>query len=125
MICSKKLYLCKRTNELNAEVGVYDSPVSYWVNYQPIQGFTNVMQYGERVTKIYRAILRFEQYAGIFKEGDLVYLCGEKNEDGADPVITETYVNGQGANAKVESVRNQNLAIEVTFEKRIVRGEQT
>ena len=125
MICSKKLYLCKRANELNAEVGVYDSPVSYWVNYQPIQGFTNVMQYGERVTKIYRAILRFEQYAGIFKEGDLVYLCGKNNEDGADPVITETYVNGYGANAKVISVRNQNLAIEVTFEKRIMRGEQT
>ena len=57
-----------------------------------------------------------------FKEGDLVYLCGKKNEDGADPVITETY---EFANAKVISVRNQNLAIEVTFEKRIVRGEQT
>jgi hypothetical protein len=125
MICSKKLYLCKRTNELNAEVGVYDPPVSYWVNYQPTQGFTDIMQYGERVTKIYRAILRFEQYAGIFKEGDLVYLCGKKNEDGTDPVITETYVNGYGANAKVISVRNQNLAIEVTFEKRIMRGEQT
>jgi len=125
MICYKKLYLCKRTNESNAEIGVYDTPVPYWINYQPIQGFTNVMQYGERVTKMYRAILNFDQYAGVFKEGDLVYLCGKKNEDGADPVITSTYINGQGANAKVESVRNQNLAIEVTFEKRIVRGEQT
>lgn len=125
MICYKKLYLCKRTNELNAEIGVYGTPVPYWINYQPIQGFTNVMQYGERVTKMYRAILNFDQYAGVFKEGDLVYLCGKKNEDGADPVITSTYINGQGANAKVESVRNQNLAIEVTFEKRIVRGEQT
>ena len=125
MICYKKLYLCKRTNESNAEIGVYDAPVPYWINYQPIQGFTNVMQYGERVTKMYRAILNFDQYAGVFKEGDLVYLCGKKNEDGADPVITSTYINGQGANAKVESVRDQNLAIEVTFEKRIVRGEQT
>ena len=125
MICYKKLYLCKRTNESNAEIGVYGTPVPYWINYQPIQGFTNVMQYGERVTKMYRAILNFDQYAGLFKEGDLVYLCGKKNEDGADPVITSTYINGQGANAKVESVRNQNLAIEVTFEKRIVRGEQT
>ena len=125
MICYKKLYLCKRTNESNAEIGVYGTPVPYWINYQPIQGFTNVMQYGERVTKMYRAILNFDQYVGVFKEGDLVYLCGKKNEDGADPVITSTYINGQGANAKVESVRNQNLAIEVTFEKRIVRGEQT
>jgi len=125
MICYKKLYLCKRTNESNAEIGVYGVPVPYWINYQPIQGFTNVMQYGERVTKMYRAILNFDQYVGVFKEGDLVYLCGKKNEDGADPVITSTYINGQGANAKVESVRNQNLAIEVTFEKRIVRGEQT
>jgi hypothetical protein len=125
MICYKKLYLCKRTNESNAEIGVYGTPVPYWINYQPIQGFTNVMQYGERVTKMYRAILNFDQYAGVFKEGDLVYLCGKKNEDGADPVITSTYINGQGANAKVESAINQNLTIEVTFEKRIVRGEQT
>ena len=38
MICYKKLYLCKRTNESNAEIGVYGAPVPYWINYQPIQG---------------------------------------------------------------------------------------
>lgn len=125
MICYKKIYLCKRLNTINAVVGEYGAPTPYWINYQPVQGYTNVMQYGERVTGIYRAILNFDIFLSVFKEGDLVYLCGKRNEDGADPVITETYTNGQNANAKVISVRNQNKAIEVTFEKRITRGEQT
>ena len=120
MICYKKIYLCKRLNNPNEEIGGYDTPVEYWINYQPVQGFTSVMQYGERVSKMFRAIVRFDIFKGVFKEGDLVYLCGKANEDGQNPQTDNPdYVNGQDANAKVYSVRNQNLAIAVTFEKRI------
>lgn len=117
MICYKLLYLCKRSNALNMELGIYGIPEPFWVNYQPVSGYTNVMQYGERITKIFRAVLPFDTYVSIFHEGDLVYLCGKENEDGNDPVITSTYVNGQDANAIVRSVRNQNKVVEVTFEK--------
>ena len=117
MICNKLLYLCKRSNALNMEIGIYGSPEPMWLNYQPVSGYTDVMQYGERVSKTFRAILNFDIFASVFHEGDLVYLCGKENEDGNDPVITSTYVNGQGANAKVMSARNQNKGIEVIFEK--------
>jgi hypothetical protein len=117
MICYKLLYLCHRTNAQNVDIGIYGDPQEYWINYQPVSGYTSVMQYGEKVNKIYRAILNFDIFVSVFKEGDLAYLCGKDFEDGDAPLITTGYVNGRDANAKVISVRNQNKAIEVTFEK--------
>lgn len=114
----KKIYHCSRTNAINAEVATFGVPVLRCINYQPVSGYVNVLQYGEMVSRIYSAIVNFDKYVGVFKEGDLVYLCGKNNKDGATPDITEAgYVNGKGANAMVKSVRNQNIRIEIIFEK--------
>lgn len=113
----KLLYHCSRIESTNIEIPTFKAPVAYRINYQPVKGYTNVLQYGEKIDRTYRAIIPLNVYAGVFKEGDLLYLCGKMNEDGNPPPIDEKYVNGVGANAKVISVKNQNLMINMVIER--------
>ena len=115
----KLIYHCQRTSPDNAEVTTFGTPIARHINYQPLTGYTNVLQHGENVTRTYGAIIDFRQFKGLFNEGDLIYLCGKDYQDGNPPVIDENYVNGKGANAIVKSVRNQNLKIEMVIEKLI------
>lgn len=93
------------------EINYYKKPKFYEFNIQPANGTTDIALYGEKVSKMYKVIIPFFKYEGIFKEGDKAYLENviPKNEG------ENTY--GIGANYKIVSVRPQNTAIAMYFEK--------
>lgn len=114
----KLIYHCSRTSPDNAETRVFGDPVEMWINYQPVSGYTDILRFGENVSKTFRAIVDFGRYKEVFKEGDLVYLCGRDYEDGQAPDTSkDSYVNGDYANAEIKSVRNQFMRIELIFQK--------
>lgn len=118
----EKIWYCMRTSRDDAEVNTYMKPIEETVRManifnpvsitvQPKNGFTDRMAYGETTSKDQRIVLTpYTLWHGRFKEGDLFYLDGEK------PSSSEEYY-GQNANYMVESVANQNEAIELSVKK--------
>lgn len=111
------VYFCPRISEENADIISYGTPQKIAIRFndltiQPASGYMDTLQYGENVTKIWNGMANMRKYANKFHEGDLFYV------DGAKPDFSETYVNGDGANAIITSVRSQNLMIRLTLEKR-------
>ena len=78
-------------------------------NIQPLSGESDIAEYGTRVTKMQKVLLDYDKYLGKFKENDLAYL------DGITPDGEK--VNGDNANYRIDSVRNQNKKIAIYFEK--------
>lgn len=78
-------------------------------NIQPLSGASEVEEYGTKVSKMQKVLLDHDRYLGKFKENDLAYL------DGITPDGEQ--VNGDNANYKIDSVRNQNKKIAIYFEK--------
>lgn len=120
----EKIWYCIRTSDDNAEVDTYAEPVEEIVRepsvfnpisitVQPKNGFTDRLAYGETTNKDQRIILTpYTYWHKKFKEGDVFYL------DGQEPNEDEEYA-GQDANYFVESVNNQNEAIELSVKKKI------
>lgn len=78
-------------------------------NIQPLSGESDIAEYGTRVTKMQKVLLDYDKYLGKFKENDLAYL------DGITPDGEQ--VNGDNANYRIDSARNQNKKIAIYFEK--------
>lgn len=78
-------------------------------NIQPLNGESDVVEYGTKVTKMQKVLLDYDKYLGKFKENDLAYL------DGIIPDGEQ--VNGDNANYRIDNVRNQNKKIAIYFEK--------
>ena len=113
--CNKGCYiasLIKTEEDDNGnDINYFSKPKSYKFNIQPASGDTDIDLYGEKVSKMYKTIISLPEYNKKFKEGDRAYLEGIKptNE------VEGTY--GSGANYKIVSVRPQNTAILIYFEK--------
>lgn len=93
------------------EIKNFYEPKLYSFNIQPVNGYYDLIEYGEKVDKMYKAVIPFEQYNGVFHEGDIAYLEGIKPEN----ETSETY--GIGGNYVISSVRPQNLVIAIYFER--------
>lgn len=78
-------------------------------NIQPLSGESDITEYGEKVIEMQKVLLDYDKYLGKFKEKDLAYL------DGTTPEGEQ--VNGNNANYKINSVRDQNKKIAIYFEK--------
>ena len=96
------------------EKPVYDKPVEYFFNIQPINSLTasssEIQSFGENINRMKVAVITNRaKYDNKFKEFDCAYL------DGATP--DKELVNGQNANYRVYSVQPQNVAIRVFFIK--------
>lgn len=96
-------------DEYGNEVLMYDTPVQYEMNVQPLKAVADMMEFGINATQIQKAIIERPIYEGVFKEGDVAYL------DGANP--TGETKNGANANYKLYPPRNQNKCIRLTFER--------
>lgn len=93
------------------EIKAYYKPKEYYFNIQPVNGYFDIVEYGEKVDKMYRAIIPYEKYNGVFHEGDIAYLEGKKPEN----ETKNTY--GIGGNFVISSVRPQNTVIAIYFER--------
>lgn len=109
---NKACYIASKLNtqidEYGNETNYYDEPIMYSMNIQPASGNTDATLYGDRITKVYKAVVPFEM-KNLIKEGDIAYL------DGATPENEEGF--GQNGNFIVDSVRPQNLATTIYFVK--------
>ena len=98
-------------DENGNEINYYAKSKPYDFNIQPANGTTDIALYGERISKMYKAIISFSKFNGVFKEGDKAYL------EGCKPINETPNTYGSGANYKIVSVRPQNLGIMIYFEK--------
>ena len=117
-MAKKTIYIAKKsgyiTDTTGNEIPTYSEPVAYRANVQPLSGYMDIQSYGEKIDKMYKAVLNSNEFVDVFNEGDKAYLGGI-TPDG------ET-VNGENANYLVVSVRTQFRIIQVYFEK-IQKGE--
>lgn len=108
MAWNKPLYISTQTiitTEKGQEIATYSTPKLYGFNIMPASGETDIIEYGERISKIFKAIISI-RYKNKFKEGDIAYLDGVKpNRDNTN------------YNYKIVSVRNQNKRIAIYFER--------
>lgn len=109
--CYIASFLRTEADEDGNEINYYDKPKHYELNVQPANGSTDIALYGEKVSKMYKTIVPFSEFNGVFKEGDKAYLEGIKPKE----ETPDTY--GYGANYKIVSVRPQNISIQIYFEK--------
>jgi hypothetical protein len=96
------------TDDYGTQKPVYETPVEYSFNVQPVNGYTDIQAFGERVSQMQKAVVP-RAYEGRFGESDLAYL------DGVTP--SGEAINGANANYVIVSVRVQNLAMSIYFEK--------
>lgn len=114
---NKKCYIALRKQEqvkyddYGNEVNSYFEPKEYYFNIQPVNGYFDIVEYGEKVDKMYKAIISYEKYNGVFHEGDIAYLEGKEPEN----ENSDTY--GSTGNFVISSVRPQNLVIAIYFER--------
>ncbi|MCI8654500.1 MAG: hypothetical protein HFJ48_01290 [Clostridia bacterium] len=98
-------------DENGNEINYYSKPKFYTFNIQQASGKTDVALYGEKVSKMYKAVISLFEYKGVFKEGDKAYL------EGVTPKSENIKTYGSSANYKIVSARPQNTVIVLYFEK--------
>ena len=110
---NKKIWIAKKIgtqeNDYGTEIPVYDKPVEYMMNVQPLSSEADIAEFGENAKQVQRAVIEYKKYFGEFKEFDVAYL------DGATPDGEE--VNGENANYRLYPPRNQNKVILLYFER--------
>ena len=90
-------------------INVYDMPIQFESSLNSLSGSTDIAVYGDKISRMCKTMLDYEQWINSIKEKDVVYLYGAtpENED----------VNGCNANYKVVAALPQNLKILVYFER--------
>lgn len=110
----KSLYIASlledNFDEHGNTISTYNEPVFIGLeNIQPLNGSTDIEEYGNRVSKMQKVLLDYDKYIGKFKENDLAYI--------EDTTPKGEKVYGDNANYCINSVRNQNRKIAIYFEK--------
>lgn len=117
MKMGKTIWHCKRISPDDSDIKAYDSPDPHRLRFghlslQPASGYKNTILFGEQIQKTWIMIANQAEFQGIFHEGDLLYV------DGNTPNLSDSdYENGDGANAVIDSVREQNRAIYIVLKK--------
>lgn len=110
---NKTIYIAKKQelgfDDYGNQVIVFDTPIKYEFNVQPVSSSEDLMIFGEKARQIQKAVIPYKQYFGVFKEGDRAYL------DNQTPDNEEK--NGDNANYVLQPPRNQNKAIVIYFER--------
>lgn len=114
----KQVYHSKRIEDKNAKMPSFERPVEYVTrpNYLSVmpavgRGFMEVVKYGEDLVNTWTVIANSMVFDGVFKEGDLVWVDGEKPIES----IEEEYGFGSSANAIVRNVAEINTTISITL----------
>lgn len=108
-----KIYICKKLGTAQDasmnEIEVFDEPVKYMFNVQPVNASSEGKEFGQLVNAIRVATIPKRKYMGKFKEYDKVYI---------DTVPSENEVDyGDNADYRIYSVRPQNACIKIYFLK--------
>lgn len=112
-----KVYIAKYLETVQDEnfnqKQVYDKPVKYFFNIQPIRQESEIREFGELVNSMKVAVITEKvKYLNKFHEFDAAYL------DGEEPIDELEY--GDKANYRIYAVRNQNTIIRIYFIKKVI-----
>lgn len=117
MKIGQSIWLCKRLYETDEGIIVYDNPLEFKLAFRYLtvngaSGYLATMQYGEKINKVWTMKAIKSLFEGVFNEGDLLYVEGNKpnTED-------KNYVNGDGANAIITSVIPYLVSYSITLER--------
>jgi hypothetical protein len=103
-------YLRTTQDENLNQTKEYDKPIKYYFNVQPVNQDSEIREFGEMSSSMKVATITERlKYLDKFKEFDVAYL------DGTTPDNERN--NGDNANYRIYSVRNQNTIIKVYFIK--------
>lgn len=119
----KEIWIAKRikveTNDFGIDIEYFDKPIKYRFNYQPISGNTDIMEYGEKITDVYRTFIDKAVYLGKIRVGDRVYLeDGEILESELENLVISDNEFCEKANYVVKVVLPQNFKMRLDFIKR-------
>lgn len=112
-----KVYIAKYVDTIQDEYlnqkQVFETPVKYFFNVQPVTQESEIREFGELVNSMKVAVITEKtKYFNKFHEFDVAYL------DGVEP--TDELENGDKANYRIYAVRNQNTIIRIYFIKRVI-----
>ncbi len=65
-------------DELN-EIRIYNEPVAYEINYQPVSSYLDIQAFGKDTTEMYKMVIPIKD-KDLFNEYDLAYLNGATPE---------------------------------------------
>lgn len=121
MIADKEIWIAKRrkivTNEYGQEIEYFDKPQRYYINYQPVSGYTSYLLYGDKVTSVYRAFVDRNMEC-VFNIGDKVYLNdGTMKANQLEKIAKSDNEFCEKANYVINIVLPQNFKIRVDFIK--------
>lgn len=113
---------CARISKDGDEIEKFAKPVKYrlalmHLTIQPASGYDSVVEFGEDIGKTWNCIAQpYAEWFGKVKEGDRFYV------DGAIPDIPANGSEpedgwGYDANARIYSVRPQNLAVRFILQR--------
>ncbi|MBE6139294.1 MAG: hypothetical protein E7174_02140 [Firmicutes bacterium] len=109
---NKKIYISKKlkveVDDEDNEIVIYDKPTYYEFNYQPVNSYSEIVEFGEKCSIMKKMVIPIA-YINMFKEFDVAYL------DGVSP--KEEIVNGENANYRLLPPRNGNSVIVIYLEK--------
>lgn len=117
----EKVWYCKRVLKDGDPLEIFDKPKEFTLGFhfltvQPMSGYNDVVEFGENIGKMWKAIGQPYDFWKSVKEGDRFYVDGcvpEIPEDGSEPEDGW----GHDANAKVYSARPQNVAVAIILQK--------
>ena len=109
---NKELYISTKidvdVDDDGNEIVNYSKPVKYEFNYQPINSYSEIVEFGEKSSTMQKLVIPIK-YKNLFKEFDLAYL------DGANPNNEINY--GDNANYRLLPPRNGNSIIIIYLER--------
>lgn len=119
----KEIWIAKRykveTNDFGVDIEYFEKPIKYRFNYQPVSGNTDIMEYGEKITNVYRTFVNKNEYLGKIRVGDRVYLeDGEILESELENIAENDNVHCEKANYIVKVVLPQNFKTRIDFIKK-------
>ncbi len=118
MKVGQSIWHSKRKEIPDAEIAEYEAPVEIKTRFNYItcmpmvaRGGLQVLNYGENVSKYWTVIANARHFSGKIKEGDLMWVDGEKPIES----VEELYGNGTSANALVKSVSQVRATISIVL----------
>lgn len=117
MRVGQSIWHCKRLYENDEGIIVYSEPIEYKLNFNYLtinaaSGYLATIQYGEKLNKMWSMKAAKTFFDGVFNEGDLLYIEGNKPN-----VEDKNYINGDGANAIVTAVLPYLISYSITLER--------
>lgn len=122
MAWEQEIYIAKyketQTTNSGIQTNVFESPIKYFINHQPISGEMAYKEYGIQVNDIRRAFVSKSQFGGKIKVKDRVYLIdGENYGVDLDTIVSNENQYCNNANYEIVVVSPSNLRMRIDFRK--------